>query len=307
LNREERGAFRDIIMLSFLAAMAHPTAGRRSIPNRLKRHFFSLNMTPPSQKAIINIYGRILEALFNPKKYTPDVIAMKELLIEGTIEIWTQVKKKLLPTPKKFHYLFTIRELSRVFGGIATVAGKPEYEVIKNCYNVKEKIKPELFLIALWRHECERVFNDKLINYPDKNQFIEYLNRITKDVFRDKLNLDDEQLLTTYLFADYQREDEYDEYGDLVAEAPLVYEACPDVDTIREKTVQKLDLHNEKNPARKMDLVIFDDALQHLLRITRVINAPSGNVLLVGVGGSGKKSLTKLAAFILSMSSSRLP
>jgi dynein heavy chain len=153
-------------------------------------------MTPPSQKAIINIYGRILEALFNPKKYSNDVVAMKDLLIEGTIEVWTQVKKKLLPTPKKFHYNFTIRELSRVFGGIATVASKPEFEVIKNCSNVKDKVKPELFLIGLWRHECERTFNDKLINYTDKKQFMEYLDRITKDVFRDKLNLDDEQLLT---------------------------------------------------------------------------------------------------------------
>jgi len=45
---------------------------------------------------------------------------------------------------------------------------------------------------------------------------------------------------------------------------------------------------NEKYPAKKMDLVIFNDALYHLLRITRVLNNPSGNVLLVGVGGSGK-------------------
>jgi dynein heavy chain len=127
---------------------------------------------------------------------------------------------------------------------------------------------------------------------------MEYLDRITKDVFRDKLNLDDEQLLTSYLFADYQREDEYDEYGDLVAEAPYVYEACPDMDSIRDKTIKKLELHNEKFQSKKMELVIFDDALSHLLRITRVINAPSGNMLLVGVGGSGKKSLTKLAAFI---------
>jgi dynein heavy chain len=127
---------------------------------------------------------------------------------------------------------------------------------------------------------------------------MEYLNRITKDVFRDKLNLDDDQLLTNWIFADYQRKDKYDEYGDLEEEAPFVYEAAPDTETMRNITMTKLELHNEKNPSKKMDLVIFDDALYHLIRVTRVINAPSGNMLLVGVGGSGKKSLSKLAAFI---------
>ena len=47
-----------------------------------------------------------------------------------------------------------------------------------------------------------------------------------------------------------------------------------------------------------MALVIFDDALAHLLRLTRTVNAAAGSAMLVGVGGSGKTSLTKLSASI---------
>jgi hypothetical protein len=56
--------------------------------------------------------------------------------------------------------------------------------------------------------------------------------------------------MTSHLFADFQRADEFDEYGELVAEAPFVYEACPDIEAIRARCMSRLAAYNEKNSSK---------------------------------------------------------
>ncbi len=58
-----------------------------------------------------------------------------------------------------------------------------------------------------------------------------------------------------------------------------------------------LEEYNVTN-SNKMNLVFFEDAVEHLLRISRSLKQPRGNIMLIGVGGSGKQSLSKLASYM---------
>ena len=85
-----------------------------------------------------------------------------------------------------------------------------------------------------------------------------------------------------------------------------VYEEVNDFSALRVYLNEKLDEYNKQKKIQPMDIVLFTDAIIHVTRIYRVLNMKRGHALLVGVGGSGRHSLTRLSAYISNMNFDQL-
>lgn len=224
------------------------------------------------------------------------MVAVASKLVPLTISLWNKTQVKMLPTPAKFHYLFNMRELSKVFQGVILATRDRFNRSATEAYggNVSS---PEGYLLALWIHECRRVFQDKLVNYDDKGWLDKTLFELMKEQFGNDLI---KQVEEPVYFVDFLREPTVDEEtGETTDAHPSNYEAVhgglPDIRGRVEALQRKF---NEESKVYKLELVLFTDALMHLMRISRLMAMARGSALLVGVGGSGKQSLSRLASYI---------
>jgi dynein heavy chain len=93
----------------------------------------------------------------------------------------------------------------------------------------------------------------------------------------------------------------YGDYMDGIEVDTRVYRQVTDLKLLVEKIIEYLEEYNG-SVKNQMKLVMFLDACEHVSRITRVVRQPLGNALLLGVGGSGRQSLSRLATYIANFS-----
>lgn len=240
-------------------------------------------------------------------------------ITEMTLALYGFIVEKLPPTPSRFHYIFNLRDLSRIYEGLTL--------------STPDKFKTVPQFVRLWRNECLRIFYDRLINDKDKDivtvrasplpifwltlasdssliwfsslqrdlnerdllmrkfccrlaiiiarhrfNFPPYLLSLqTKltDIVTDKLKelpgVAETVIKNPILFADYR--------NCLHSTLPRLYEDLQDFDFIKPHIENVLDDYNIVN--KKMNLVMFEDALEHLTRIHRLMRLPQVHTFLM--------------------------
>ena len=285
---EKAGELIHLVDVQYAAAMGIPGGGKNDVPNRLKRHFSMYFVPLPSDQSLQQIFGVIISSRFHQSgengKYSPAALEVADQLTAMSLTFWKRLQGKMLPTPAKFHYNFNLRDLASVVQGI--------------CMSTRMIIKDEFTLVNLWRHECCRVFSDKLNSESDKAWYDTEIVSCIKEFLGESIA--QQCALPTY-WVNFLREADIDpETGETIEEAPMLYEPVESMEALRSKLHVRMSTYNEagENKTRKLSLVLFDAAIKHVTRIVRILSTKRGNVLLVGVGGSGKQSLTRLSASI---------
>jgi len=174
-----------------------------------------------------------------------------------------------------------VRHLSNVFQGMLQAK--------------QEAIKEPDHMVQLWAHECERIYGDRLVSPEHLKTFRAFHADACKKAFprTNMAKFYQEQNPDPLIFANF--------VGSL---DDKLYDKFPSMQAMTTRLTEALRDYNDTNAV--MELVLFEDAMKHVCKISRIISGNGGHALLVGVGGSGKQSLSRLSSAICQYSTATI-
>eukprot|EP00927_Polykrikos_kofoidii_P046388 TRINITY_DN40623_c0_g4_i1.p1 TRINITY_DN40623_c0_g4~~TRINITY_DN40623_c0_g4_i1.p1 ORF type:complete len:2568 (-),score=563.58 TRINITY_DN40623_c0_g4_i1:159-7829(-) len=257
---------RTIIDLNFIGAMGPPGAGRPYLTGRYQRHYSLIFVTPFETESLMRIFNTVVQWFLS--RFSGAVSGVGQAFVKATLDLYLAIAADMRPTPAKSHYTFNLRDISKVVGGL--------------CLCQKNSLQGADDLIKCWAHEVYRVFYDRLVFKEDHHWFEEKVKVIMKENFKKEWK----SLMKSDCLV----------WCDFVDPKQSYYQEVTDKDQLIKVVQECLNDYNLM-AKRGMDLVLFLSAAEHVCKIVRVLKTPLGNVLLVGVGGSGRKSLANLGIF----------
>lgn len=252
----------------FVCAMGPPGGSRQEIYHRFLRHFNLYSINNFSDDSVTKIFTNLALVGLKRNGFAADVMSTVTSLVNATLDVFKTASESLRPTPAKSHYLFNLRDFSRVIRGCAMIK--------------KESVESKTAFTRLWVHEILRVFGDRLIDQSDRHwlfrQMRDTVQRIIRenfDVVFEHLPRDNDQInevsLQNLIFGNFMDPDAIQE--------DKRYEEVSSMEEFKVVAMQSLDDYNTTH-RNKMDIVLFRYALEHLARVCRILAIPGRNGLI---------------------------
>ncbi|CAG8978577.1 hypothetical protein HYALB_00010542 [Hymenoscyphus albidus] len=248
--------------IQFVGACNPPTdAGRTPMGARFLRHAPLIMVDYPGELSLQQIYGTFNTAVL---KIIPSLRGYSESLTKAMVKFYLESQQRFTPKIQP-HYVYSPRELTRWVRGI--------YEAIRPL----ETLTVE-GLIRIWAHEALRLFQDRLVAEEERQWTDEAVHRIALEFF--PTIEEDKALAGPILFSNWLSKNY----------VPVDREQLRDFVKARLKTFCEEEVD--------VPLILFNDVLEHVLRIDRVFRQPQGHLILIGVSGSGKTTLSRFVAWM---------
>lgn len=132
----------------FVSAMGPPGGGRSKITMRLQRHYNMITYTNIGRESIEIMFKTIMRHFLG--MFDPSVQAEIDHIVDASQDVFIKVGEALRPRPATSHYLFNLRDISKIIQGV--------------CAADRQSCVSKLDLVKIWFHENMRVFGDRLVS-----------------------------------------------------------------------------------------------------------------------------------------------
>ncbi|XP_066262861.1 dynein heavy chain, cytoplasmic isoform X1 [Euwallacea similis] len=252
--------------IQFVGACNPPTdPGRKPLSHRFLRHVPVIYVDYPGETSLKQIYGTFARAML---RLTPGLKGYAEPLTNAMVEFYLASQDRFTQDMQP-HYVYSPREMTRWVRGIC--------EAIRPL----DALRVE-GLVRLWAHEALRLFQDRLVENSERQWTNENIDAVALKHFPSancEKALERPILYSNWLSKDYM---------------PV------DREQLREYVKARLKVFYEEE--LDVPLVLFDEVLDHVLRIDRIFRQPQGHLLLIGVSGAGKTTLSRFVAWMNGLS-----
>ena len=248
--------------IQFVGACNPPgDAGRSPLASRFLRHSPLIMVDYPGESSLHQIYGTFNSAVL---KMIPSLRGNSEALTKAMVQLYLESQKHFNPEIQP-HYIYSPRELTRWVRGI--------YEAIRPLESLSIED-----LVRIWAHEALRLFQDRLVLAEERDWTRTRIHHIALDHFP---TLDEDKALREpILFSNWLSK----------------HYVSVERSQLREFVKARLKTFCEEE--LDVPLVLFDEVLEHVLRIDRVFRQSQGHLILIGTSGGGKTTLSRYVAWM---------